>query len=483
MAFQSFINRLRPSKKRRVAVIGLDCAAPELVFERWADELPNLTALRQRGAYGELESIIPAITVPAWSCMMSGKDPGTLGVYGFRNRADHSYNGLSVANSTAIREPRLWDILSNHGKRTIALGVPQTYPPQPINGEMVSCFLTPGTDMDFTYPPSLKQDIQRWVDNYMTDVKGFRTDDKGWLLEQIRTMTLQRFEVARQLISRSDWDFFMMVEIGVDRMHHGFWKDMDPTHRKHDPNSPYRDAIRNYCHLIDHEIGTLLQHFDDNTAVFIVSDHGARKMEGGICLNEWLIREGYLVLAEPISPNGSPLRLDQLQIDWSKTRAWGDGGYYGRVFINLQGREPQGIVSPASYDSLRAELASRLETLGDEHGAPIGTRCFTPESLYQQVNGVAPDLLVYFGDLAWRSIGTVGWNTLHVFENDTGPDEANHAQMGMLIYNDPQTNLGGACLSNMHLMQVAPTILKLFGIPIPHDMQKPPIEIIASARA
>lgn len=480
MPIQSFLNRLRPAPKRRVVIIGLDCAAPELVFERWADELPNLSALRGRGLYGELESVIPAITVPAWSCMMSSKDPGTLGVYGFRNRKDHSYNGLSVANSTVIHEPRLWDLLSQQGKRSLVLGVPGTYPPTAINGEMISCFLTPDTQQEYTFPPALKQDIQEWVGEYMTDVKGFRTDDKSWLLEQITLMTTKRFEVARRLLDSREWDFFMMVEIGVDRIHHGFWSDMDATHRKHNLASHYKEAIRQYYHLIDREIGTLLQRFDENTAVFVVSDHGARKMEGGICINEWLIREGYLVLTEPPDTSKGAVRFEDLKVDWGRTRAWGDGGYYGRLFINLKGREPQGVVEAGDYDSLRTELMHKLEALGDENGQPIGTRCFTPETIYRTVKGVAPDVLVYFGDLAWRSIGTVGWKSIHVFENDSGPDDANHAQQGIFIYSDPQHDLGGQRLEGLHLMQIAPTVLRLFGLPVPDDMQKGAIEAIFS---
>ncbi len=475
--FQNLLKRVRPHK-RRVAIIGLDCAAPELVFERWADELPNLSALRKHGLYGDLESVIPAITVPAWSCMVSSKDPGTLGVYGFRNRKDHSYNGMTIANSDAIHEPRLWDILSKTDKQSIVLGVPGTYPPSPIKGSMVSCFLTPSTDLDYTYPASLKQDITHWVGDYMVDVKGFRTEDKQWLLDQLREMTVKRFEVARQLLTNRPWDFFMMVEIGVDRMHHAFWKDMDATHRRHDPNSSFKDAIREYYHLIDREIGTLLPLFDEDTSVFVVSDHGAKKMDGGICINEWLIREGYLVLAEPPDTSKGMVKFEDLKVDWDKTRAWGDGGYYGRLFINLKDREPQGIVEPADYDSLRTELINKLEALGDENGQPIGTRCFTPEALYQSSRETAPDVLVYFGDLAWRSIGTVGWNSIHIFENDTGPDDANHAQQGLFIYNDPQHNFGGQRLTNTHLMQIAPTVLQLFDLPIPIDMQKSPIKEI-----
>src|SRR5690606_36434214 len=125
-------------------------------------------------------------------------------------------------------------------------------------------------------------------------VKGFRTHDKAWLREQLQTMTRQHFEVARRLIERHEFDLFAMVEIGLDRIHHGFWRYMDDTHRLYEPDSPLQDAILDYYRLLDDEIGTLLSRFDKQTHVFIVSDHGAKKMDGGICLNEWLIRQGYL---------------------------------------------------------------------------------------------------------------------------------------------------------------------------------------------
>jgi predicted AlkP superfamily phosphohydrolase/phosphomutase len=409
--------------------------------------------------------------------MMSGTDPGTLGIYGFRNRKDYAYGGLSVANADAVHEPRVWDILSQYGKKSIVLGVPGTFPPAPINGEMVSCFLTPPNSKEYTYPSALKNDIEGWVGTYPFDVKEFRTENKDWLLEQLHTMLHKHFEVARRLITNRDWDFFMMVEIGVDRMHHGFWHYLDETHRLYQPNSPYASAILDYYIALDQEIGTLLSLFDDQTHVFIVSDHGAKKMDGGICLNEWLIQEGYLVLAEP--PNGNlPVRFEALKVDWARTRAWGEGGYYGRLFLNVNGREPQGIVEPEDCPSLLAEISANLEALGDENGIPIGTRCFQPHDLYQQVNGIPPDLLIYFGNLAWRSIGTVGWNRIHVFENDTGPDDANHAQNGIFIYHDPQQDLGGRELTSLHLMQIAPTVLHLLGVEVPTDMQKTPIQAL-----
>ncbi|MCS7071137.1 MAG: alkaline phosphatase family protein, partial [Anaerolinea sp.] len=142
--------------------------------------MPTITALRRRGVFGELESVIPAITVPAWSCMMSGRDPGALGIYGFRNRADHTYSALFTANASFIRVPRLWDILTRHGLRSVVLNVPGTYPPTPIHGIMVGCFLTPSTSSAYTYPLSLKDEIRSWLNgaDYPFDVAQFRTEDR-----------------------------------------------------------------------------------------------------------------------------------------------------------------------------------------------------------------------------------------------------------------------------------------------------------------
>ena len=130
----------RPTESRKVFVIGLDCAAPELVFDRWRDDLPNLTYLAENGPYGEMQSCIPAITVPAWTVMMSGKDPGQLGIYGFRNRSDHTYDGRFIATGNYVREKRVWDHLSEAGKQSVVIGVPQTYPVKPLNGKLISLF-------------------------------------------------------------------------------------------------------------------------------------------------------------------------------------------------------------------------------------------------------------------------------------------------------------------------------------------------------
>jgi predicted AlkP superfamily phosphohydrolase/phosphomutase len=445
----------------KIAIIGLDCAEPSLVFDRWLNDLPNLARLCAQGTFGNLESCMPPITVPAWSCMAASADPGTLGIYGFRNRVDHSYERLSIATSMDVRERRLWEYLDTRGKSSIVLGVPGTFPiTRPVRGCMVGCFLSPDVDSDYTWPRELKSEIASVVGDYLIDVKGFRTDNKQWLLDQIYDMTEKRFRLARHLISSRPWDLFWMVEMGTDRIHHGFWQFMDPMHRRYEPGNPFESAIRDYYIRLDALIGELLAAMDlSRTAVWVVSDHGAKCMVGGFCFNDWLIREGYLVMKEPAS---APRKFQFDQVDWSRTRVWGEGGYYGRCFINVQGREPQGIVPREGYERLRDELIAKLEALPDHEGRPMGTRAYKPQDIYRKVNGVPPDLVVIFGDLHWRSVGTIGNASPYVFENDTGPDEANHAQQGMYILAHPSLPAQGR-RDDASLYDVMPTCLALLG--------------------
>ncbi|MCX5758248.1 MAG: alkaline phosphatase family protein [Candidatus Hydrogenedentes bacterium] len=453
-------------------VIGLDCAAPRFVFGPDRFDLPNLQRLASRGCWGALRSCDPPITVPAWACMTSGKDPGVLGCYGFRNRRDYSYEGMTTANSSAIREKRVWDILSRHGRKVVVLGVPQTYPVKPVNGWLVADFLAPDTQADYTYPKALKTELEQAVGTYLLDVKDFRTDEKDGLLERIFALMHNRFDAARHLMSSKPWDFFMMVEMGVDRLHHAFWKFCDPLHPKFEPGNAYEHVFREYYQALDRRVGELLTLAGDETAVLVVSDHGAKAMQGGVCINQWLIENGWLHLAG--TPNGRR-RIEDCTIDWPQTRAWASGGYYGRVFLNLEGREPQGVIAAADYDVCLSELAAAIEAMPGPDGQPLGNRALRPRDLYRAVNGIAPDLIVYFGGLNWRSVGAVGFDGIHTFENDTGPDDANHDFDGVFIMDD-RTGRGGEERTGLQLMDVAPTILDLFGVPVPEDMQGKVIE-------
>lgn len=450
----------------KICVLGLDCAAPDVVFGD--PRLQNIRRLMGSGVYGRLESVIPPITVPAWMCMATSQDPGSLGVYGFRNRTNYSYDKMGVVNSASITAPAIWDYLEREGKKSIIVGVPPNFPPRRVNGVSIGCFLTPDTSKsNFTYPPHIKQKLTELVGQYPTDAKNFRTDRKDWLKEEIFSVSRKQWQVVRWLVKEQPWDYFQFVDIGLDRMHHGFWNFFDPKHVHFEAGNPYQDAIPEYYRWLDEQIGAVLEMLSEDTIVLLVSDHGAQRLDGGFAINEWLIREGLLVLHEYptlLTP------FEKLNIDWSKTRVWSEGGYYARVFFNVQGREPEGVIPQESYESFQNEMKTRLEGLEDDKGQPMHSLVFKPKEIYRQVRNIAPDLVVHFGGLYWRSIGSVGYGAVHVQENDTGPDACNHAQFGMFILNAPNLAIKGE-YQGARLLDIAPTLLDLAGHKIPANMQ------------
>ncbi|MBN1917668.1 MAG: alkaline phosphatase family protein [Verrucomicrobia bacterium] len=454
-------------KADKVLVIGLDSTPHGLIFDEMTDRLPNFRRLMDAGRYGKLNSTIPAITIPAWSVMLTSKNPGRLGFYGFRNRKGYSYDEMWIANNNAVKEPRVWDVLGAAGKRSIAIGVPQTYPPKPLNGELVASFLTPDTTCEYTYPKELSAEIKDVVGGYMLDADDFRTEDKQRLLDDIRAMTEKRFKLVRHMMTTRPWDFFMFVEMGPDRIQHGFWKYHDPQHRLYRPGNPFENAIRDYYVALDREIGTVLDLLDERTAVLVVSDHGAQRMDGSICINDFLIQKNWLTLREP-PPKVT--RLKNLSVDWPKTKAWGWGGYVSRVFLNVKGREAQGAVEPSEYERTRDELIALFKSIPDDKGRPLRTQCFKPNEIYSLEHiEQAPDLIVYFDDLYWRATEDVGHDSIWSFETEIGPDDAMHAQHGMHILAWPGAKRGRNDKAN--LIDGAPTILDLLGVPVPKDME------------
>lgn len=454
----------------KILVLGLDCAAPEILLED--ERLTTIRRLMRSGTYGRLESVIPPITVPAWMCMATSQDPGSLGIYGFRNRTDYTYDGLGIVTSRSISAPAIWDHIAEAGKPSIIVGVPPGFPPRRILGHSVGCFLTPDTSKDtFTHPPELSDEIRALVGHYPVDVKGFRTDDKAWLRDQILAMSRTQFRVVRHLMTSKPWEYFQFVDIGLDRVHHGFWKYHDPQHVLHEPDSPFHDVVRDYYLHLDREIAETLACLDEETVVLVVSDHGAQRLDGGFCVNEWLIRQGLLVLnayPETVTPFG------KLDVNWDRTRVWSEGGYYARVFFNVKGREPRGVIEPGDYERFRDEIKALFEATSGPDGRALGTKVFKPQEVYRRVGNVPPDLIVHFGDLYWRSIGGVGYPEIHVRENDTGPDDCNHAQFGTFLLNAPNAPANGA-IEGAHLLDIAPSLLSLGGYAVPETLQGRPL--------
>jgi predicted AlkP superfamily phosphohydrolase/phosphomutase len=408
----------------KICILGLDCCAPEVIF---GDErLVNIRRLMDAGLYGRLQSVVPPITVPAWMCMSTSQDPGSLGIYGFRNRTDYSYEKLGFANSNSIKSYAMWDHLAREGKKSIIVGVPPNFPPRRINGISIGCFLTPTTTKDeFTYPTNIKTKINELVGEYPVDVKNFRTDRKDWLRDEIFAMSRKQWTVVKWLLAEQEWDYFHFVDIGLDRVHHGFWNYFDKQHVQYEPGNPYENVIPDYYLWLDEQIGSVLELLDNETILLVVSDHGAQRLDGGIAVNQWLID---------------------------------------------QGREPQGVIPAADYEKFQDEIKAKFEAMKDDKGNPLKNLVFKPKEIYQNTRNVSPDLIVHFGGLDWRSIGTVGYPNIYVQENDTGPDGCNHAQYGMFLLAAPNCPINGE-YEGAKLLDIAPTLLDLAGYEIPESMQ------------
>jgi predicted AlkP superfamily phosphohydrolase/phosphomutase len=194
-------------------------------------------------------------------------------------------------------------------------------------------------------------------------------------------------------------------------------------------------------------------------------------MKGAFCINEWLIEEGYLVLKE--YPN-SVTDLDKCQVDWEKTTAWGWGGYYARIFLNVQGRESHGKIPEADYHRVRDELRSKLANILGPQREVFDNKIFYPEELYKYCNGSKPDLIVYFDNLSWRSAGTIGRKITYLAENDIGPDDSVHAKEGVFVLYSKRMHNDKSLpnkLNDLSIYDVAPIILSIFDKKIPEDMQ------------
>jgi len=416
------------SLEEPIFILGLDSAPPRLLFEDLKGELPNIESVMD---YKQpIRSTHPPITIPAWISMSTGKTPGELGLYGFRHRRIGSYDDLYIANSKLVNAKTVWASIGQRGGSSVVVGVPPSYPPKPVKGVLISDFITPDPSKPYTWPRNLRFEIEKLLGGpYIFDVE-FRSHNKDKIRDGLWRMTEAQFKVVKHLAKTRKWSLFFYVLIGTDRVQHAFWKYYDPGHPKHPEKSKYETVIPDYYKLVDRLFGDLLTVLPRDTRFIVVSDHGAKPMHGAFAINEWLIDEGFLVLRKYPEKPGTDLAPGM--VDWSKTTAWGWGGYYARIFLNVKGREPLGAIDKEEVPGVIEELKRKLSKIRGPNGESWNTKVYTPSELYPSVKGDPPDLIVYFDDLYWRSAGTIGWKTPYLEENDRGPDDAVHDWYGIL---------------------------------------------------
>jgi len=269
----------------RFLLIGLDGLEPSLA-ERWMDEgrLPYLAQLRDRGSYLRCASVDPPVTYPAWTTCVTGVNPGRHGIFDFTEMTRGAY-GLRFVNSTDRRAPAMWNILSAAGKRVGVLGVPGTYPPEKVNGFMVSGFDSPvatSVDRSFVYPAALYESVKDWrfADFQESDIgPGWHDMALTRLLEKIAV----KESIAADLLKREPWDFFIVVFGESDTVSHHFWLFHDPGSPRH--QTGYETAIRQVYERLDHAVGTLIEAAGDDVTVGICSDHGFGGAGTGVVLS------------------------------------------------------------------------------------------------------------------------------------------------------------------------------------------------------
>ncbi|MDD5317646.1 MAG: alkaline phosphatase family protein [Candidatus ainarchaeum sp.] len=293
-------------EKRRVFLLGLDGGDLELV-KKFVSEghLPNFAGIMAGGMAEPLESVIPNSTPPAWTTVITGKNPGKHGVYAFLRRKPDSYENTWSLGTGSCKS--LFAILSGAGRKVVAVDVPMTYPPEEVNGAMVSGFGTPNVESAFVHPPELKEAVLAASGTpYMIDVvlPDMESHDKTAVEKFIRdtgNVAEQRMRIADMLMDKVDWDLFMLVITGTDRISHAFWKHMDETHPRHEPESGYKNEIRDFYARVDGYLGRLLGKLDDESILMVCSDHGSKASYGSFDLASWLVDAGFIKAVGKVS--------------------------------------------------------------------------------------------------------------------------------------------------------------------------------------
>ena len=264
----------------RVLIIGIDGATPTLIMP-WARDgkLPNIVRLMKTGSYGDLLSTIPPITPPAWTSFMTGVNPGKHGIFDFIERVPGSYS-FRYINARVRKVPSLWQYLSGLGLRVGVLNVPMTFPPEEVNGFMISGLDAPN-EKRAVYPANLYEELVREVGGFQLDIRhlgNMKTDEQRELfLKEVQEVEEQRVRVLTYLQRKYACDVLMIVFNATDQLQHHFWHYMDPYHPKHDPvgAKKFGDAILKIYGKIDELIGRLLEEIPPRDAVILMSDHGA----------------------------------------------------------------------------------------------------------------------------------------------------------------------------------------------------------------
>ncbi len=500
------------AKSSRALIIGIDGAEFDILRPLIAEGvMPNLKGIFERGVCGHLQTTMPPITAGAWTSFATGVNPGKHGLVDFVHFPGNGYN-VGVANSSDVRARTMWEIAGEQGRRVGIVGVPMTYPPRPVQGFLLTDFLTPPSSDNYCYPPELREEIEATFGRFITNA------GEGIAPRNLHRFTLkllhdvpQRVQVATHLMERFKPDLAVFVFQCLDGIQHRFSRILDPANPHHDPAEArrYQADLAQVYRAVDDGIGRLCSATGEDATVFVVSDHGFGPLHGFIHLNNWLHRQGYLVLRrDPVTtlrhaafrlgftPElghelsqrlGLDLRykvnrgqsfqslrrifLSFANVDWSRTRAY-SLGHVGQVFINLKGRQPQGIVAPGGeYESLRDELIQALLELRHlDTGEKLIARAYRREELYQGSElDHLPDILLEPDGFRYMAFGESEFASNRIVGPSFG-HSGHHRMAGVLAACGPGIRNGGG-IEDAAIVDIAPTVLYTIGCSIPSSFE------------
>jgi predicted AlkP superfamily phosphohydrolase/phosphomutase len=520
-------------KDPKVVIIGLDAATWTLI-RPWMAEggMPNLAKLMREGVSGDLRSILPPITPPAWTSFMTGKNPGKHGVFHFIETAAESY-AMNYANGGSRRSPTVWKILNDAGFSVGTMNIPFTYPPEALDGFQISGLDTPSANSQFVYPASLKRELVDHLGKINHDLRflgNMSTDHRrAQVLAEMEKIDQQWAAIALYLLERHPQDVMMFVFMSIDTVQHYFWQYMDRSHFLYDPKAGLRfeNAVRQVYERLDTVTGQIIEKLPKETTVFVVSDHGGGPVVDRIVfLNRYLHHLGLLHYRKDKSSGRSGrfgmrrIKLKILQgayaflrsslssrqksrlaeifpalrkraelaytsfvdIDWGRTKAFCSEVLASppNIWINLKGIKPRGIVEPAEYNALADFIIEKLQELKDPRtGKPIIARVYRRDELFQgPFSNEAADLIVDW----WSEDSLFSTAPSLAKDRDKPPvvicehrpaEESvwggTHRLDGILVASGPVLKKGTE-IENAQLIDFAPTLLHLFGLPVPEDM-------------
>ena len=508
MESQQNIKTVKWRNGMKVIVIGLDGGSFS-VLKPLAQQgyMPNLAKLLKEGVHGELISCIPPVTGPAWASFLTGKQPGKHGIFDFFYKPAGTIERQPV-NFTLIKSKTILAYLTAAQKKIGLVNVPLTYPPPKVNGFIITGLLTPSREVNFTYPPELKKEIEDKYGPYILDVFWQKYDEKTvhLFLKELRECEKQRINIALDLFTKEKPDFFMVVFTGTDRIQHALLHYIEPIIQAKAKLDKITKEILAYYTLIDEAIGKFISKIDEKTFLFLMSDHGFGPLQRKFYINYWLWKEGLLAfyekavrryfllrnlrylahklalrfhLLEPLKKiikGKSDLKKRALMyafldfIDWSKTKAFSVSGTEQGIYINVKGREPYGIVAPGEeYEKIRTYIIEKLKELKDPFsGQKLVSHIYKKEEVYHgPYADQAPDIIfflrngLYLADVQLRNYlwQEVNWLT----------GRGTHRLEGIFMAYGQEIKKGQT-LPKAHITDLAPTILYALGMAIPTDM-------------